>query len=130
MAARGLGERHQHGGDPPEQDLHPLPHQQEIGVVRDVGARGAEVQERPRRRRLLAQEMDVRHHVVAQALLVLRRAVEIRVVEVGAQLAQGVVGDGEPQLLLALHQGEPQATPQTDAASLAPQRLHRRRGVA
>src|SRR2546429_1465463 len=36
----------------------------------------------------------------------------------------------EAELLLALHQGEPQAAPQADAAALAPERLHRGRGVS
>src|SRR2546427_1484020 len=84
----------------------------------------------PRRRGLLAQVMDVRHHVVAQPLLVLGRALRIGVVQVGAELRQRAVGDVEPQLLLGLHQREPEAPPQPDAPALAPQRLHRGGGVA
>src|SRR5206468_886447 len=52
------------------------------------------------------------------------------VVHVGAELRQRAVGDVEPQLLLGLHQGEPEAPPQPDAPALAPQRLHRGGGVA
>src|SRR3989449_918273 len=67
---------------------------------------------------------------VAQPLLVVGRALRIGVVQVGAELRQRAVGDVEPQLLLGLHQREPEAPPQPDAPALAPQRLHRRGGVA
>src|SRR2546423_1822048 len=82
------------------------------------------------RRRLIAEVMDVRHDVVAQSALVLGRLLEVGVIEVRAQLRQGRVGNGEPQFLLAFHQGEPQTTPQADAPALTPQRLHRGRGVS
>src|SRR4029077_211625 len=52
------------------------------------------------------------------------------VVQVGAQLRERPLGNVEPQLALDLHQGEPQPPPQSGATPLAPQGLHRRRGVA
>src|SRR5438270_11263485 len=47
-----------------------------------------------------------------------------------AQLRERGLWNVEAELLLALHQGEPQAAPQTDATALAPERLHRGRGVS
>src|SRR5213593_4133376 len=130
VAARELRERDDDGRDPSQQQLQPLAHQQEVGVVGDVRAGRAEVNEGTRRRRLLAKMMDVRHHVVPQALLVLGRAVEIGVVEVAAELGQRAIGDVEPELLLGLQQREPEPPPQPDPPALAPQRLHRGGGVA
>src|SRR5688572_24090475 len=86
----------------------------------DEGTRG---------RRLIAEMMDVRHHVVTQPALVFGGFVEIGVVEMLAQLLQRRVRDLEAELFLRFHQGQPEAAPQTDAPALAPQRLHRGRGV-
>ena len=65
LATRQLGERHQHRREAAQQQLQALPHQHQIGVVGDVGAGRAEVEERPRGGRLLAEVMDVGHDVVA-----------------------------------------------------------------
>jgi len=130
IAPRGLGERDQHGRHPAQQQLQPLAHQDKVGVVGDVGARRAEVDEGACRRRLLTQMVDVCHHVVADALLVLRRALEIGIVQVGAQLRERPLRDVDAQLPLDLHEGEPQPAPQPDPSPLPPQGLHRRGGVA
>ena len=130
VAPRHFAEGNQHRLKTPEQQLQALAHQQQIGVVGDVRAGGAEVQVAPRRRRLLAQVVDVGHDVVTQTLLVLGGAVEIGVVQMGAELLERGRRNVQPQLALRLHQGEPQPAPQPDAPALAPQRLHRGRGVA
>ena len=100
VLARDLAERHQHRGEPTEQQLQPLPHQQEVGVIGHVGAGSAEVEIGAGGGCLLAERVDVRHDVVAQALLVLGGPLEIHVVEVPAQLRQGLVGNRQAQLLL------------------------------
>ena len=80
--------------------------------------------------RLLAEGVDVRHDVVAEAPLVPAGGGQVGVVEVGAHLGQRLLGDVEPELALGLRQGEPEPAPEPDAVRLAPQRLHRGRGVA
>ncbi len=80
--------------------------------------------------RLIAEVMDVCHHVMAQPALVLGRFVQIDIIEMGAHLGQRGSGDREAQVPLDFHQREPQPAPQTDAAALAPERLHGGRGVA
>ena len=130
VAAGEFGQRDHDGGDAPEQELHPLAHQDQVGVVGNVGARRAEVEEGTGRRRLLAEMVDVRHHVVTQPLLVLRRALRVGVVQVGAELCERPIRDVEAELLLRLHEREPQPPPQADPPPLTPQRLHRRGGVA
>ena len=53
--SRGFPERDEHRGDAAQQDLHAFAHQEQIGIVGDVRARGAEMQERARRGRLIAE---------------------------------------------------------------------------
>src|SRR6266487_792386 len=81
-------------------------------------------------RRLIAQVMDVRHHVMAQPALVLGRLLEVGVVQVRAKLIHCCIRDPDSQILLPLHERQPQPAPQADTAALAPERLHRGRGVA
>ena len=130
VAARHFAERHEHRLQAAEQQLQALAHQQQVGVVGDVGAGCAEVEIRPGRGRLVAEVVDVRHDVVAQPLLVLGGAIEVGVVEVGPQLRERGRGNVHSQLALPFHQREPQPPPQSDAPALAPQRLHRGGGVA
>ena len=120
MLAGQLAERDQHRCEAPQQQPQPLAHDQEVGVVGDVGARGAEVQVGPGGRRLVAQRVDVGHHIVPQAFLVLHRPVEVDVVEVGAHLGGGIGRDREPELLFGFQQGEPEPAPLADAPALAP----------
>src|SRR5205085_12295371 len=93
-------------------------------------ARRAQVDERPSGRSLIAEVMDVGHHVVAQSPFVFASLVEVRVIEMGAQLRQRGVRNVEAQRLLAFHQCQPQPAPQTDAALLAPEHPHRGGSVA
>ena len=130
IPARELAHCHEHRADPPQQELHRLAHQHEVGVVGDVRARRTQVDERPRRGSLIAEVMDVGHHVVAQPPLVLGGLFEVRVVEMRAQLRQRRVRNREAQLFLSLHERQPQPAPQADAPALAPERLHRGRGVS
>ena len=130
VAARSFAEGDEHRLQATEQQLQALAHQQQVGVVGDVGAGRAEVQVRSGRGRLVAEVVDVRHDVVAQAFLVLGGAIEVGVIEMGAQLRQRGRGNVQPQLALPFHQREPQPPPQSDAPALAPQRLHRGGGVA
>ena len=123
-------QRAQHRDQPAQQEPEPVAHDQQVGVVGDERAGGAEVQERPGRGRLLAEGVHVRHHVVPEAALVPGRGGEIGVVQVGPHLGQRLLGNGEAQLALRFRQGQPEPAPQADAVRLAPERLHRGRGVA
>ena len=80
------------------QQLEPAPHEDQVGVVGDVRARRAEVDERLRRRRDVAERVDVRHHVVAEAPLVRGDGVEVDVVEVRAHLRERLVGNRNAEL--------------------------------
>ena len=79
-------ERREHGDQPAEQQPQPVAHDDQVGVVGDERAGGAEVEERPRGRRLVAEGVDVGHHVVPEAALVAGRGGEVGVVEVGPHL--------------------------------------------
>jgi hypothetical protein len=111
--------------DAAEEQAEAVSHDHEVGVVGDEGAGGPQVQEGPRRRRLVGEGVHVRHHVVAEAALVARRGGEVRVVEVRPHLGQRLVRDRQAQLTLGLRQRQPDPAPQPDAVRLAPQTLHR-----
>ena len=64
--------------------------------------------EAARRRRDVAERVDVRHHVVAEAPLVRRDRVEVDVVEVRAHLRDRLVGNRNAELLLGLGEREPE----------------------
>ena len=66
--------------------LQPFAHQDQIGVVGDVAARRAQMDDRPGRWAHVAVGMDVGHHVVPQLPFVLLGRVEIDVVDVCPQL--------------------------------------------
>jgi hypothetical protein len=88
------------------------------------------VQEWAGRGRLLTEGVHVRHDVVPEAALVAGGGDEIGVVEVGPHLGQRLLRNGEAQLALRFRQRQPQPAPQADAVRLAPECLHRGRGVA
>ena len=71
---------------PAAEDFQSLPHQDQIGVIRDVTARRAEVDDAPRIRTTVTIRVDMGHHVVPQLPLVLGGPVEIDVVDGGFQL--------------------------------------------
>jgi hypothetical protein len=129
-APRERFERAENRDEPSQQQAQPLPHDDQVGVVGDEGAGGAEMEIGARRGGLVAEGVDVRHHVVPEPALVPRRRGEVRVVQVRAHLGQRFLGNGEPQLALRLREREPQPAPEPDTVRLAPEDLHRRRGVA
>ena len=86
----------------------------EVGVVAHVGAGGAQVDDGARLGRLLAQVMDVRHHVVAKLALQLGRALQVEVVQVRADRLDGRVGNGKPQLALRFRQRQPEPAPRPE----------------
>src|SRR6185436_18211678 len=73
LVAPGLGERRE-GAQNIEhlaaKEVEPTPHQDQIGVVRDVGARRSKMNEWFRRRSDVTERMNVRHHIVPETLLI------------------------------------------------------------
>jgi len=56
----------------------------------------------------VAERADVRHNIVAQPVFILGGAVKIDIVEMRAHFRKLLVRDGQPQLLLALGEREPE----------------------
>ena len=92
-------------------DLQSFAHLDELGVVGDEAAGGAEVDDRHRFRTKLAEDVNVAHDVVAQFALFGGDLVEVDVVEVLFHCGDLGVGDGQPELLLALREHEPEPPP-------------------
>ena len=78
----------------------------------------------------VAERADVRHHVVAQPVLILGGAVEIDIVEMRAHFLELLVRDGQAQLLLALGEREPETAERRKLPLRGEEMLHPLRGVA
>jgi len=96
---------------------------QGIGVVLDIHARRAKMDDGTTRWALLGIRLDLGHQVVAQRILDLLGTLPIDGILVRAQLCQLGLGD---QARLGLHggQGHPDAPPQSPLVDLGPKRAH------
>ena len=92
-------------------DPQALPHDDHVGVVADVAARRAQVDDPLRRGALHPVGVDVAHHIVTDLLLPRLGDVVVDVVRVGLQLGDLRVGDREALPLLRPGQGDPQLPP-------------------
>ena len=135
--ARELRERAQHRNDLRAEQREPFAHEHEIRVVGHEGAGRAEMDERPRRGSRRGERLHVRHHIVPEAALELRRLGKIDVVEVRTHLRDAFVGDhgvsalvAHTQLALRLGEGQPELPPGAMAPLRRPQLQHRPRRVA
>ena len=87
----------------------------EVGVVGDVAARRAQMDDARRARRVLAEGVDVRHHVVANLFFARAHHVIVDGADVGGKLVHLRLCDGQPQLMLRLCQTHPQPAPRFKA---------------
>jgi len=99
--------------------------QDQVGVVGDVRAGRAQVDDRRRLGRRLAEGVNMGHHVVAHPAFVVGRLGEIDVVQVAAHRLQRRVGHlGQPELALRLGQRQPEPAPSRELGLRAPQADH------
>ena len=92
-------------------DPQAVAHQDQVGVVADIATGRAEVNDRRRLGRRIAEGMDMGHHIVAELRLVLAGLVVIDVVEVLGHLVDLRLRDRKPQLLFRLGQFQPDPPP-------------------
>lgn len=137
--ARGkFGKRVDHRKQFAADELQRCAHLQKVGVIVHIAARRAEMDDACGLRAGVAERADVRHHVVAQPVLILGGTVKNRYRRGARAISSSCfVRDGQPQLLLALGEREPRdgGTSKTstagrrDAAS-APRRSASQRGFS
>ena len=128
--ARERGEICQHAEQLAAQIAQAVAVENEIGVVGDVAARRAEVDNAGGGRRGLAIGVDVRHHIVAHLALALLGHSVVNVGDVRFQLRDLPGGDGQSQLVLRAGERGPQTTPRLKAHIGGEQVQHIRRRVA
>ena len=108
----------------------PFPELDDIGVVPDVAARRAEVDDGLCPGAGVAVGADVRHHVVAQPAFVFGGLFVVDVINMRAHFGNLVVRDGKPQLLFALREGDPELPPGGEFEVGREDALHFPRGIS
>ena len=91
--------------------LQPLPHEDHIGVIPHVTAGSPQVDDGHRLGALGPVGVDVGHHVVAQFPLLLGGKLVVDIGDVGLQLVNLLLGNGQAQLHFGPGQGDPQPPP-------------------
>ena len=107
-----------------QQQVEPVPDLDEVRVVPDVAGGGAQVDDGGGQGRSHPEGVDMRHHVVADLALLLRREGEVDVSEVVPHLPQLLLRDVEAQLLLRLGQPEPELAPGGELLLVGEVELH------
>jgi hypothetical protein len=97
---------------------------EELGVAVDKLRRRAKVEDRPRKRRNVAQRVEVGHDVVPKLRFVAACGLVVDVVEVGAKLVELLGGDVEAERRLRLRQRQPQPPPRRELSMGGPKGLH------
>ena len=124
-----LGEVGQHGDELAPEIPQALPVNDEVGVVGDVAAGGAQVNDAGGGGSRFAVGVHMGHDVVADFLFPRRGHLVVNVGDVGLQLRHLLAGDGEPQVVLRPGQGHPQPAPGLDAHIGGEQVQHEGGGV-
>ena len=127
-----VGERRDDREQPGLDQRHGVAGDALLGVVADEAARGAEVENRLRRRRVLGKDVEVGHDIVPGLALDLGDPDEIVLghLEVGAHLLDGLGRNLEPELRLGLGERQPHPPPGGVTVAGGEQVEHLGRGVA
>ena len=93
--------------------------QEKVCVVGDEGAGRSEMDDGSSCRGRFTQEVDMGHHIVAEAGLVFGGPLEVDVVHDVAHLTESLFGEGlsadlETDLALRFRQGQPEPTPDSE----------------
>ena len=113
------------------QQIESVPHQHQIGVVRDEGRRRSQMKDAAGFTRLLGEMPEMGDHVVPSLTFDLRHAVEVQVWSHLLQTGDLFLGDRQAQLPLAIGQCDPELSPHArsggETKTTAPS--HERRSV-
>ena len=106
---------HHHAEKLPSQVFEAVAIQHQIGVVRHIAARRAEVDDAGGGRRRLAVGVHMRHHIVAHLVLALFGDLVVDVGDVRGELVDLLLRDGQAQLVLGAGKRHPQSAPRLEA---------------
>ena len=99
-------------------------HQDQIGIVTDITAGGAKVNDALGFRTLTAIGVHMAHHIMTYFFLALLCHFIIDVIFMGDQLGDLFIADVKAKFLLALRQRDPQPSPCAELFIVAEKRLH------
>ena len=126
-----LGQFCQHADELLAHQLKALTHHDDVGVVADVAAGGAQMDDACCLGALLAVGVDMAHNVVAHQLLPLDGDLIVDVVHMSFQLGHHLGGDiGQALLHLGPGQGHPQAAPGAELVVVREDVLHLIGGIS
>ena len=125
-----LGQICQHADDLLAHELQALAHDDDVGVVTDIAAGRAQMDDALCLGALQAVGVDVAHHVMADELLARNGVLIVDVVLVRLQLGNLLIGDGQALLLLGLSQRDPQPAPGAELVVVREDVLHLIRRIA
>jgi len=112
-------------------ELQPLPHHDDVGVVAHIAAGSTQMDDAGGLGALLAVGVDVAHHVVAHQLFAGDGHIVVDVIHVGFQLCHHFGGDvGQALLHLRAGQRHPQAAPRAELVVVREDVLHLVGGIA
>ena len=105
-------------------------HDHQIGVVADIAAGRAQMDDALGFRALHPVSVHMRHHIVAHLLFLFACHIVVDVVLMRFQLGNLLIGDGQAQLLLGFRQRDPQLAPCAELVVRRKQILHFLAGIA
>ena len=121
-----LEQQHQFAADQAER----LAHLHQVGVVADIAAGGAKMDDPARLWAEFAIGMDMAHHIVPQLFFLLFGQLEIDVGDVRLKLGNLLIGDLQAEFLLRLRQRHPQLPPGLELVLRRPDPVHLAAGIA
>lgn len=124
------GEASEAGGESLLGELEGVADEPEVGVVGDVAAGGAPVDDGSGGGALIAVGMDMGHDIVAFFAFVFGGDLHIGLVAKGSHFLDLLVGDTESEFLLFFGENDPEFAPEADASLSAPDAGHGPGGVA
>ena len=101
-----------------------LPLQNDIGVIADIAAGCAQMNDRLRQGAGIAVGVNVRHHIMADGCFIGGCLCIVDIIDMRTHLFDLRIGDRQSELLLAFRQGDPQAPPGGKLAVVGENLLH------
>src|SRR5439155_20188160 len=103
----------EHVQDPTAKQVKSAPHQNQVRVIGDVGARRSKMNEWLCLRRDIPEGVDVRHYIVPEPFFIRGNRVEIDFVEIRTHLSDCIFSNRDTQFTLRLFDRDRESAPRS-----------------